>query len=95
MSQAGALMALYTGALWLGDRLESSDTMYTCPSCQQAGYDEIHLFHTCPKLITSRHPMIQKAQHLVDIARRGNYNPLCYYLRGLHPKANTTPTIDP
>eukprot|EP00973_Karenia_brevis_P009950 1344833-Karenia_brevis.AAC.1 len=36
MSQAGALMAVYTGALWPGDRLESSDNMYRCPFCQQA-----------------------------------------------------------
>eukprot|EP00973_Karenia_brevis_P093075 12415529-Karenia_brevis.AAC.1 len=36
MSQAGALMAVYTGALWPGDRLEESDYIYKCPCCQQA-----------------------------------------------------------
>eukprot|EP00973_Karenia_brevis_P016691 2286149-Karenia_brevis.AAC.1 len=40
MSQAGAFMAVYTGAPWPGDRLESSDTMYKSEFCQQAGYDE-------------------------------------------------------
>eukprot|EP00973_Karenia_brevis_P029829 4114476-Karenia_brevis.AAC.1 len=70
MSQAGALMAVYTGALWPRDRLESSDVMYKCPFCQQAGYDEKNLFYTCPKLLTSTHPMIKKTQHLADIARR-------------------------
>eukprot|EP00973_Karenia_brevis_P051762 7190835-Karenia_brevis.AAC.1 len=39
--------------------------------------------------------MIKKTQHLVEIARRDNYNPPCYYLRGLQPQANTTPTIEP
>eukprot|EP00973_Karenia_brevis_P046003 6372223-Karenia_brevis.AAC.1 len=39
--------------------------------------------------------MIVKTQHLVDVARRENYNPPCYYLRGLQPQANTTPTVDP
>eukprot|EP00973_Karenia_brevis_P033242 4586459-Karenia_brevis.AAC.1 len=39
--------------------------------------------------------MILKTQHLVDTARRDNYNPQCYYLRGLQPNANTTPTVDP
>eukprot|EP00973_Karenia_brevis_P069485 9661906-Karenia_brevis.AAC.1 len=39
--------------------------------------------------------MIVKTQHLVDTARRDNYNPPCYYLEGLQPKANTTPTVDP
>eukprot|EP00973_Karenia_brevis_P031066 4285592-Karenia_brevis.AAC.1 len=39
--------------------------------------------------------MIKKTQHLVEIARRDNYNPPCYYIRGLQPKANATPTIDP
>eukprot|EP00973_Karenia_brevis_P022595 3110137-Karenia_brevis.AAC.1 len=29
------------------------------------------------------------------MARRDNYNPPCYYLRGLQPKANTTPTVEP
>eukprot|EP00973_Karenia_brevis_P059513 8286386-Karenia_brevis.AAC.1 len=69
--------------------------MYKCTFCQQARYDEIHLFHTCPRLVTNRHPMIVKTQHLVDIARRDNYNPTCYYLRGLQPKANTAPTVNP
>eukprot|EP00973_Karenia_brevis_P043130 5972818-Karenia_brevis.AAC.1 len=95
MSQAGALMDVYTGALWPGDRFDSADAMYKCPCCQQAGYDEKHLFYTCPKLVTSTHPMIKKTQHLVEIARRDNYNPPCYHLRGLQPQANTTPTIEP
>eukprot|EP00973_Karenia_brevis_P063134 8777285-Karenia_brevis.AAC.1 len=29
------------------------------------------------------------------MARRDHYNPPCYYLRGLQPKANTTPTVEP
>eukprot|EP00973_Karenia_brevis_P063641 8847143-Karenia_brevis.AAC.1 len=77
MSQAGAIMAVYTGALW-----------------PVIGYHEIHLFYTGPKVTTSRHPMIVKTQHLVDIARRNNYSPPCYYLRGLQPQANITPTVD-
>eukprot|EP00973_Karenia_brevis_P000082 10330-Karenia_brevis.AAC.1 len=60
-----------------------------------ARYDEVHFFYTCPKLITNRHPMGIKTQHLVEVARRDNYNPPCYSLRGLQPKANTTPTVDP
>eukprot|EP00973_Karenia_brevis_P014398 1961401-Karenia_brevis.AAC.1 len=95
MSQAGAIMAVFTGALWPGDRLGPEDIMYKLPCCHQAGYDEIHLFYTCPRLATCRHPMVVKTQHLVDLARRDNYNPPCYYLRGLQPKANTTPTVDP
>eukprot|EP00973_Karenia_brevis_P045726 6332186-Karenia_brevis.AAC.1 len=59
------------------------------------GYDEIHLFYTCPKLTTNRHPMVIKTQHLVDVATRDNYNPPCYYMRGLQPQANTTPTVEP
>eukprot|EP00973_Karenia_brevis_P057878 8056011-Karenia_brevis.AAC.1 len=59
------------------------------------GYDEIHLFYTCPKLITNRHPMVVVTQHVVEVARRGNYNPPCYDLRGLQPQANTTPTVEP
>eukprot|EP00973_Karenia_brevis_P001963 268033-Karenia_brevis.AAC.1 len=39
--------------------------------------------------------MVVKTQHLADIARRDNYNPHCYYLIGLQPKGNTTPTVDP
>eukprot|EP00973_Karenia_brevis_P037580 5185869-Karenia_brevis.AAC.1 len=35
-AQAGALMAMYTGALRPGDRLEVSDAMYKCRFCQQA-----------------------------------------------------------
>eukprot|EP00973_Karenia_brevis_P024357 3359296-Karenia_brevis.AAC.1 len=95
MSQAGAIMAVFIGALWPGARLEPDDERYKCPFCQMAGYGEIHLFYTCPKLITNRHAMIGKTQHLVEVARRDNYNPPCYYLRGLQPKANTTPTVDP
>eukprot|EP00973_Karenia_brevis_P066143 9194407-Karenia_brevis.AAC.1 len=38
---------------------------------------------------------MQKTQHVVEVARRDNYNPPCYYLRGLQTKANTTPTIEP
>eukprot|EP00973_Karenia_brevis_P046442 6440283-Karenia_brevis.AAC.1 len=29
------------------------------------------------------------------MARRDHYNPPCYYFRGLQPKANTTPTVEP
>eukprot|EP00973_Karenia_brevis_P022281 3065473-Karenia_brevis.AAC.1 len=29
------------------------------------------------------------------MARRDNYRPPCYYLRGLQPQANTTPTTEP
>eukprot|EP00973_Karenia_brevis_P053555 7442721-Karenia_brevis.AAC.1 len=39
--------------------------------------------------------MVAKTQHLVEVARRDNYKPPCYYLRGLQPKANTTPTAEP
>eukprot|EP00973_Karenia_brevis_P050108 6954302-Karenia_brevis.AAC.1 len=58
MSQAAAIMAVFTGASRPGARLELEDEMYKCPFCHMAGYDEIHLFYTCPKLITNRHPMI-------------------------------------
>eukprot|EP00973_Karenia_brevis_P023035 3172407-Karenia_brevis.AAC.1 len=88
-------MAVVTGALWPGDRLDVGDDMHKCLFCQEAEYDEIHLFYTCPKLITNKHPMIVKTQHLADIARMDNCNPPCDYLRGLQPKANTTPTIEP
>eukprot|EP00973_Karenia_brevis_P060541 8419291-Karenia_brevis.AAC.1 len=88
-------MAVYTGALWPGERAGPEDENYKCPFCGAPGYDEIHLFYTCPKHRTSRHPMIIKTQHLVDMARRDNYSPHCYYLRGLQPKATTTPTVEP
>eukprot|EP00973_Karenia_brevis_P072627 10088502-Karenia_brevis.AAC.1 len=29
------------------------------------------------------------------MARRDNYNAPCYYLKGLQPRANTTPTTEP
>eukprot|EP00973_Karenia_brevis_P007808 1058464-Karenia_brevis.AAC.1 len=61
MSQAGALMAVLTGALWPGDRLDEGDSTHKCPHCQRAGFDETHMFYTCPALLTSRHPMIQKS----------------------------------
>eukprot|EP00973_Karenia_brevis_P056609 7876062-Karenia_brevis.AAC.1 len=66
MSQAGALMAVLTGALWPGDRLQEEIPMHKCPHCQMAGYDEVHMFYTCPSLATCRHPMIPKTQHLVE-----------------------------
>eukprot|EP00973_Karenia_brevis_P008729 1180593-Karenia_brevis.AAC.1 len=53
------------------------------------------MLYTCPALVTSRHPMIIKTQHLVDIARRDHCNPPCYYLRGLQSTANTIPTTEP
>eukprot|EP00973_Karenia_brevis_P031590 4356243-Karenia_brevis.AAC.1 len=68
MSQAGAIMAVFTGALWPGDRLGPEDAMYKCPFCHQAGYD-------APRLVPNRHPMVVETQNLVDIARRDNYNP--------------------
>eukprot|EP00973_Karenia_brevis_P069617 9680064-Karenia_brevis.AAC.1 len=71
------------------------DTMHKCPHCQKAGCDEVHMFYTCPSLRTSRHPMIQKTQHLVEVARRDKHNPPCDYLRGPQPIANTTPTAAP
>eukprot|EP00973_Karenia_brevis_P082458 11429735-Karenia_brevis.AAC.1 len=60
MSQTGALMAVLTEALWPGANLEAGDPMHNCQHCQKAGYDELHMFYTCPSRITSRHPMIQK-----------------------------------
>eukprot|EP00973_Karenia_brevis_P081369 11278817-Karenia_brevis.AAC.1 len=42
MSQAGALMAVLTGALRPGDRLGAQDPLHTCPHCQWAGHDETH-----------------------------------------------------
>eukprot|EP00973_Karenia_brevis_P065934 9165302-Karenia_brevis.AAC.1 len=72
------MMAIVTGALWPGDRLDQEDSMYKYQFYQEAGYDEIHLFYTRPKLATNRHPMTVKTQHLVEIARRDNYNPPCY-----------------
>eukprot|EP00973_Karenia_brevis_P050924 7071906-Karenia_brevis.AAC.1 len=39
--------------------------------------------------------MIQQTQHQAKVARRDNYSPPCYYLRGVQTKANTTPTIEP
>eukprot|EP00973_Karenia_brevis_P072942 10132038-Karenia_brevis.AAC.1 len=88
-------MAVFTGAPWPGDRLGAEDPMNKCPHCQEANYDEVHIFYTCPSLLTSRHPTIVKTQHLVNIARRDNFSPPCNYLRGLQPRANTTQTIEP
>eukprot|EP00973_Karenia_brevis_P018317 2514323-Karenia_brevis.AAC.1 len=34
MPQAGAIMAVYTDAMWPGDRLDPGDDMYKCPFCQ-------------------------------------------------------------
>eukprot|EP00973_Karenia_brevis_P020077 2755087-Karenia_brevis.AAC.1 len=34
--QAGAIMAIFTGASWPGDRLDPQDQMYKCPLCQMA-----------------------------------------------------------
>eukprot|EP00973_Karenia_brevis_P058137 8092451-Karenia_brevis.AAC.1 len=59
MSQALAFMAVLTGALWPGDRLQVDDPMHKCPHCQMARYDEVHVFYTYPSLASSRHPMIQ------------------------------------
>eukprot|EP00973_Karenia_brevis_P087506 12133524-Karenia_brevis.AAC.1 len=84
-------MAVHTGAMWPGDRLDPGDDRYKCPFCQHQGYDEKHMFYICPRLATNRHPMVVKTQHLVQMARRDNNNPPCYYLRGLQLKANTTP----
>eukprot|EP00973_Karenia_brevis_P046115 6389510-Karenia_brevis.AAC.1 len=39
--------------------------------------------------------MVIKTQHFMEVGRRDNYEPPCYYLRGLQPKAITTPTVDP
>eukprot|EP00973_Karenia_brevis_P063322 8802617-Karenia_brevis.AAC.1 len=36
MRQAGALMAVLTGAVWPGDRLHVEDPMRKCPHCQMA-----------------------------------------------------------
>eukprot|EP00973_Karenia_brevis_P068762 9559816-Karenia_brevis.AAC.1 len=75
MPQAVAIMAIYTGAMWPGNRLEPEDSMYKCPFCGGPGYGEIHMFYTCPRLATNRHPMVVRTQHLVEMARRDNYNP--------------------
>eukprot|EP00973_Karenia_brevis_P025268 3485323-Karenia_brevis.AAC.1 len=40
MSQAGALMAVLTGAMWPGHRLGAEDPSNKCPHCQRAKYDE-------------------------------------------------------
>eukprot|EP00973_Karenia_brevis_P061657 8574752-Karenia_brevis.AAC.1 len=72
MPQAGAIMAIFTGALWPGDRLEPGEERCKCPFCQLEGYDENHLFYTCPTLATFRDPMVVKTQHLVEVARRDN-----------------------
>eukprot|EP00973_Karenia_brevis_P035633 4915613-Karenia_brevis.AAC.1 len=64
MSQTGALMAVLTGALWPGGRLQEEDPMHKCPHCQRAGHDGVHMFYTCPSPASSRHPMIQKTQLL-------------------------------
>eukprot|EP00973_Karenia_brevis_P066605 9259959-Karenia_brevis.AAC.1 len=40
MAQAGALMAVYTGALWPRDRLGSEDLHNKCPHRQESKYDE-------------------------------------------------------
>eukprot|EP00973_Karenia_brevis_P095368 12427004-Karenia_brevis.AAC.1 len=67
MAYAGALIAVFAGALWPGETLGSEDPKINkCPHCQQADYDEVHLCYTCPKLVTSRHPMIIKTQHLIE-----------------------------
>eukprot|EP00973_Karenia_brevis_P010824 1464760-Karenia_brevis.AAC.1 len=42
MCQAGAIMAVFIGALWPGDGLELGDDIHKCALCQEAGYDEIH-----------------------------------------------------
>eukprot|EP00973_Karenia_brevis_P041838 5791743-Karenia_brevis.AAC.1 len=68
-------MAIYTGAMWPGDRLGPGDEMFKCPFCGDPGNDERHMFYTCPRLVTNRHPMGVKTQHLVEMARRDNYNP--------------------
>eukprot|EP00973_Karenia_brevis_P053363 7415527-Karenia_brevis.AAC.1 len=86
MSQAGAIMAVSTGAFWPVNRLGPEDDMYKYPFCHMARYDQAHLFYTCPKLLTNRHPMIVKTQHLVETARRDNHNPPCYYLKGAPAK---------
>eukprot|EP00973_Karenia_brevis_P017391 2384891-Karenia_brevis.AAC.1 len=52
MPQAGAIMAIYTGALWPGDRLDPGDERYGCPFCGEPNYDEIHMFYTCPRQTT-------------------------------------------
>eukprot|EP00973_Karenia_brevis_P090601 12403384-Karenia_brevis.AAC.1 len=84
LAQAGALMPIYTAALWPGDRLAHEDPdANKCPHCQQAGLDEVHMFYTCPSLATNRHPMIAQTQHLVDGTKRDNFKPACCDLRGL------------
>eukprot|EP00973_Karenia_brevis_P032241 4444300-Karenia_brevis.AAC.1 len=40
MPQAGAIMAIFTEALWPEDRLDPQDQMYKCLFCQMAGCDE-------------------------------------------------------
>eukprot|EP00973_Karenia_brevis_P009408 1271634-Karenia_brevis.AAC.1 len=62
-----------------------------CLHCQQAGHDEVHMFYTLPNLATSRHPMIVKAQHLAGGVKRNNFEPACYYLRGVQPELTPPP----
>eukprot|EP00973_Karenia_brevis_P044448 6155362-Karenia_brevis.AAC.1 len=62
MSQAGALMAVLTGALRPGEGLEAGGPMHKCRHCPEGW-----------ALLTSRHPIIQKTQHLVEVARRDNH----------------------
>eukprot|EP00973_Karenia_brevis_P051920 7211777-Karenia_brevis.AAC.1 len=50
MRQAGAIMAICTGAMWPGSRLGPEDPMYKCPMCGDPGYDEVHMFYACPRL---------------------------------------------
>eukprot|EP00973_Karenia_brevis_P067455 9382348-Karenia_brevis.AAC.1 len=71
MAQAGALMAIYIGALWPGARMAGEGrNANKCLLCQQeVVHDEVHMF---PKLVTNRHPAICETQNLVDTARSDN-----------------------
>eukprot|EP00973_Karenia_brevis_P040138 5542561-Karenia_brevis.AAC.1 len=46
-------MAVFTGALWPGDRLGTEDPVNKCPHCQRADDDEVHMFYTCLALVAS------------------------------------------
>eukprot|EP00973_Karenia_brevis_P033813 4665377-Karenia_brevis.AAC.1 len=36
MNQAGALLAVLTGALWPGERFQEEDPIHKCPHCHRA-----------------------------------------------------------
>ena len=60
-----------------------------CPRCGLHDQDDLHMHWSCPALMGSKDPRVQKSNYLVYKAEWGAAFHPCFWLRGLVPKSWT------